>query len=120
MEQIAPPDPVESVSKANIKLRRVKRDLVLDLFLQSGTFWGYVQRVRTAADITPAVQMPKPVDTNAHYPPSWEQAGKAEKQVLKGAWLDLILALRNELIPNIYWLSSSPVNWVTFLSACLL
>src|SRR5215212_4755471 len=109
-----------SISDASEKLRRFKRDLVADLFLQRGTLWEYVQRVRTELGISSAVQIPEPVETRAHYPGSWEQLGQLEQQFLRGAWLNLTHALRNEIVPEIYRLPLSPVDWTAFISASLL
>jgi hypothetical protein len=94
--------------------------MVVDLFLQRGTFWEYVHKARAAGGIVPAVRTPEPVDTRAYYPPSWDRAGEVEQQLIKGAWLNIIHALRRDLIPEIYRLPDSPINWVAFLSACLL
>ena len=111
---------MESLPGANAKLRRFKRELVASLFLRRGAFWGYVQRSRSEAGIDPIVQTPEPVDTHAHYPSSWEQMGEVEQCLLRSAWLKLTFALRDEVIPEVYRLLSSPVDWTTFMSACLL
>lgn len=89
--------------------------------MQRGEFWKEVRKVREAWGIDPAGRVPETVDTNAYYPPhEWEQAGGEIQQFFRFIWLRQVHTLRDLMIPEVYRLAGSPVNWVRFLSACLL
>jgi hypothetical protein len=94
-------------------IKRFKRNLVVDLFLQQGAVWEEIRAVRERWAISPTVQLPP--DTymfNLHYPENGRPAD---------GWSFELHTLARRLVPERYRLN--PIDdgaWAAFLSACVL
>lgn len=64
MNSLPEPETATLESSAFARLKRVKRDLVLDLFLQRGMFWKLIKNLREKRKITPTVELPSQPEPN--------------------------------------------------------
>jgi hypothetical protein len=93
-------------SDAASKLRRLKGELVLQLFTRKGEFWNAVEETRTIWRIRPVTQLPQFADEDELF--------------IKGdlARTQRIFELRKNLVPERYCYLGE-CHWDRFISACV-
>jgi len=112
-------------SDAAKQIRKLKRDLVFNLFFQDGLFWEAVYDMRARWNISAAGQLPPP-DLADLPPPGWVRptdfSEESKRQLeLITRWGNDLDAVRDRVVPEPYrdW-QYFGVLWREFISACVL
>src|SRR5215218_5470782 len=122
---------VAMTSSAQRRLTRLKRDMVLELFLQRGRFWDAVCDVRFRWGITPATQLPPEEGPGAYPPPGYpadalsqNRAAMYEVDAKLGRWREDLRTVHDRVVPKEGQITAnrarSAKQWERFLSACML
>lgn len=108
-------------SDAGARIRKLKRDLVLQLFMRSGPFWEAVHGVRTRWGIVATAQLPPPTPG----PPIPE--GEPDEHTEQEEWREFhtrwqggVFEIQQLVIPERYHDITFFRDWFYFLSACVL
>lgn len=108
-------------SDAGVRLTKLKRKLVLQLYTRDGPFWQAVRKVRTLRGITASTQLPPPTPG----PPVPEDepdlsTDPEERMEFHKRWQADLFEIQQQVMPERYRDVDSLRNWFYFLAACVL
>jgi len=113
-------------SSAKGRLRQLRRELVLQLYLRRGPLWEAVRDVRDRRNIVPKVQLPPSVRDRLLPQDAPDFDNRAEYVKYTVGWEEEISAVRERVIPTQDWSTRGSfdheleASWSNFLSACTL
>jgi hypothetical protein len=144
-EREEPPELVDSSAAAHI--RRIRHELVADLFMRRGLFWKLVRELRERKNITPSVAIPQRQTTFetllypegepqfpglAEQPPDdqeeadrWREQHEELEAAFRKSWEQDLNSIITEVVPERYYDASlgrslELNSWQGFVSACVL
>lgn len=121
-------EPTDIGSDVESYIKRFKRNVVVDLFLQQGAVWKEIRAVRKRWTILPTVQVPSETWPNLHYPENgWPEQYDTEGEQahdwveLASRWSVEMYTLARQVVPEDYRPNHvDEMGWAIFLSACVL
>ena len=92
------------------RLSEIKRNLVLDLYLEEGLFWAEVEEARGRWGIKPEVRLPP-----AHLPLPYPKGDSEKAQ----EWISEMHSFRLAFVSDT-WRYERATDWDSFFGACVL
>ncbi|MFT4037632.1 MAG: hypothetical protein QM692_05580 [Thermomicrobiales bacterium] len=105
-----------------------RQNLVVDLFTQSGSFWGHVRWIRQLAKIRAETRMPPVLSPDSvHFPALLKPEGRSllsSDPLRLREWMALLHVLHEAVVPEDLKVVTRYANsldfWMGFLSACVI
>ena len=119
-------EPRQLPSSADEGLRRLRGDLILQLFMRRGPLWEAVRNVRDRWNITPKVQLPPPVVGWLLPEGAPERDYSKEYAEYLRQWDEEMSAIRVKVTPkpsvttDDFFDYELKMSWIHFLSACVI